>query len=297
MGRSIAAGRGVQTSPNTPSDITQDELNKLIAQTKQQAITTDLDKERGATRAHLEALAKQSAPQVYAGIADPFWMDRQKQLAGTLETRAKGEGPSLAQMQFQQASNTALQKSLGAIRAATGANPALAGRTAALASTNLMGNLAAESGMARLKEQQDAQAALASLLNQGQTASFNTRGQDLSIQELNAKLAAQKYGQDLTTQGTLLGDTARRFEATRPGAKIKEPNVEQEMMKALIPAAVTVLSSGAGLTDNEKSVTMPTNTTTGRQEPLNTGNTSLLGTVARAPRSRSKGAFDPKSRS
>ena len=68
---------------------------------------------------------------------DPRFKNAQTGLLTQLQDRAAGRGgPSLAEMQQKQAGNKAMQNTLGAVRAGTGSNAALAARTAALAGGN-----------------------------------------------------------------------------------------------------------------------------------------------------------------
>ncbi len=214
------------------------------------ALSARYEGERNTGRSALEQTAGRAIPTVSAPTVDPFWMEKQKGLVSDLEARSRGEGQSLAQMQFQQAGNTALQKSLGAIRAATGANPALAGRTAALAGSSLMGNLAAESGMARLQEQQQAQAALAQLLAQGRAGSQTDRGQDIGVSEANARLASADKAATAAIQGGLLSDTEGFYgNIYDRGLRAKQGQGgggNADLWKTLVPAAATVAGSMMG---------------------------------------------------
>lgn len=121
-------------------------------------------------------MAQQAGPQVNI---DPAFRNYQMGLANQLAAQARGEGPSLAQLQLQQATDRTLNQSLGAIRAATGPNAALAGRTAAMAASGQMANMGAASGIARLQEQQAAQNALAQLAASGRQA--DTAGESLRV--------------------------------------------------------------------------------------------------------------------
>jgi hypothetical protein len=129
---------------------------------------------------------------------DETFRQYQLGLAQQLQAQARGEGPSLAQMQLAQATDRTLQQSLGMARSAMGSNPALAARTAALQASGTMGNAAAESAMLRLREQQQAQNALAGLSNQA-------RGLDVDTAQQRAG-----FGMDAARiQGTLLGGAAQ----------------------------------------------------------------------------------------
>lgn len=182
------------------------------AQAEAQATADAYNAERAKPRGALESIMGTTVPGVTAAALDPRFRDSQLQLLDQLTRQSQGQGPSLAQMQFKQAGNTALQKAMGAIRAASGTNAALGGRTAALASTNLLGNIAAESGMARLKEQQDAQSALAALAGAGRTGDLQARQQDIGLGASNAEIALKNLAVQQSAAGGLLDETGRRFE-------------------------------------------------------------------------------------
>lgn len=182
------------------------------ARAESEAVAARYDAERAVARNPMERILGTTVPGVTAAALDPRFRDAQLQLMDQLTRQSQGQGPSLAQMQFQQAGNTALQKAMGAIRAATGTNAALGGRTAALASTNLLGNLAAESGMARLKEQQDAQKVLSELATAGRLGDYQTRQQDINLGATNAEIALKTLATQVNAAGGLLDDTGRRFE-------------------------------------------------------------------------------------
>lgn len=140
-----------------------------------------------------------SAQSAAAGYApDETFRQYQMGLAQQLQAQARGEGPSLAQMQLAQATDRSLQQALGAARSGLGSNPALAARTAALQASGTMGNAAAESAMLRLQEQRQAQNALAGLSQQA-------RGMDIDTAQQRAG-----FGMDAARiQGTLLGGAAQ----------------------------------------------------------------------------------------
>ncbi len=135
-----------------------------------------------------------TSPTIQAGNVDPAFRNYQLGLAQQLQQQAMGQGPSLAQLQLQQATDRSMNQSLGAIRAATGPNAALAGRTAALAAAQQMGAAGNQSAQLRLQEQQAAQNALAGLTAQGRTADQATQNAQIQAQTANAQqqLAAQQ---------------------------------------------------------------------------------------------------------
>lgn len=138
----------------------------------------------------------QSAAGAYA--PDETFRQYQLGLAQQLQAQARGEGPSLAQMQLAQATDRSLQQALGAARSGLGSNPALAARTAALQASGTMGNAAAQSAMLRLQEQQDAQRELAGLSQQARGVDIDT-----SYQRAGLGMDAARI------QGTLLGGAAQ----------------------------------------------------------------------------------------
>jgi hypothetical protein len=139
---------------------------------------------------------------------------QQAALANALRAQAEGRGPSLAQMQYNQAlgqTQAAIQSQLASAR---GLSPAQAQRIAARQQAAMGAGAASQSAMLRLQEQQAAQAALGNLLGQ-------QRQQEL----LGGQLASGMYG--TAAQGSLeasklqvrAGEDARRNLAH--GAEIK----------------------------------------------------------------------------
>jgi hypothetical protein len=231
---------------------TRDTARDEAARAEAEALGAKYDAERAVGRSPLERIANTTVPGVTAAPLDPRFRDSQVSLLDQLTKTANGQGPSLAQQQFQQAGNTALQKSMGAIRAATGANAALGGRTAALASTNLLGNIAAESGMARLKEQQDAQSALASLAAAGRTGDLQSRQQDIGLGTSNAEIALKNAQVQAAAAGGLLDDTGRVFEGGyNRGAQVAAAKAGKQsapsILDQLLPIAAGGLVTAAGV--------------------------------------------------
>ncbi len=158
----------------------------------------------------------------------------QAALAAALRAQAEGKGPSLAQMQYNQAlgqTQAAIQSQLASAR---GLSPAQAQRIAARQQAAMGAGAASQSAMLRLQEQQAAQAALGNLLGQ-------RRQQEL----LGGQLAAGMYGtsgglgmdasrlrmgaaQAVTGQGAQQADMARQ--GTELGARMME-NVANVGMK------------------------------------------------------------------
>lgn len=230
---------------DTYNGVMSDKKNKSDAKGAQaradsEALANQYNSAVAADRSKLQQVAGTTVPGVSAAALDPMWRQKQAELVATLQAQASGQGPSLAQQQFQQASTSALQKAMGAVRAGTGSNAALNARTAALASTNVLGDVAAQSGMARLKEQQDAQAALAAALANGRTADMQQRGQDIQLGQTNANQAIQQQQIQADIYKSLLGDTTNRYES------IYNRGLDAQKIKAaggasnnsLLPAAI-----------------------------------------------------------
>ena len=111
---------------------------------------------------------------------------QQGTLANQLQQQANGQGPSLAQMQLQQASDSNLKNNAALIASQRGINPAQAGRQVAVSNASQGQNLANQSAQLRLQEQLQKQQLLAQTL-QGQ------RGLDINQQTANTG-AASTFG-------------------------------------------------------------------------------------------------------
>lgn len=132
--------------------------------------------------------------------------DYQSNLASQLARQALGQGPSVAQMQFQQAQQQN-QAALFSQLASSRGNP-LAARTAAMQNQQLQSQTARDSAIARLTEQQKAQEALGNVSNQGRTGDITETkiNQDRQIEQ--AKLGAQY--QELQAKYAALGLDAQK---------------------------------------------------------------------------------------
>jgi hypothetical protein len=248
----MAIGFGKMTvMPGTA--VTKSVARAAAKQAEKTKIADDYGAEREEGRSVLRDISQTTVPGVTAAAVDPAFRDSQMKLLEQLTAQSEGRGPSLAQQQFQQAGNTALQKAMGAIRAATGTNAALGGRTAALASTNLLGNIAAESGMARLREQQGARDALAALAASGRTADLQGRQQDINLGTSNADIALKNLGARTSAAGGLVDETSRRYEGHyNRGAQIdaakaanKGSSMEDKLTGAILQTGGTILAKKA----------------------------------------------------
>lgn len=194
-----------------------------------------------------------NASQIQTNI-DPAFRQYQMGLAQQLQQQAMGQGPSLAQLQLQQATDRTLNQSLGAIRAATGPNAALAGRTAALAASQQLGGAGNASAQLRLQEQQQAQQQLAGLSTQGRTADIageqlrtqtELSGRDQQLAALQAQQGAVRQslsGKDAALSG-VLGIASDRAAADRinDAAATKD---RRDMQNNILGSVVTGIAAG-----------------------------------------------------
>lgn len=131
---------------------------------------------------------------------------RQQQMgfANQLQAQANGQGPSVANQQFQLAAdrNVAQQQSMAASQRGTAG--ALAGRQAMINSAGIGQDLAAQSAIQRSQEQLNAQAQLGSVLNQGRASDIGVAGQNASLGQQNQQFnagATNNTSQFNATQG------------------------------------------------------------------------------------------------
>ena len=99
------------------------------------------------------------------GMDDPF-RQGQLTLAEQLAAQARGEGPSLAQMQLREGTDRNLAQAL-AMQATAGGNPALAQRGIAQQRSDIGQQAAMQSGQTAMQEQMIARQQLAGVLGQG----------------------------------------------------------------------------------------------------------------------------------
>ena len=103
---------------------------------------------------------------------------QQAALAQALQDQAAGKGPSLTQMQLQQATQANAAQYAGAIASQRGINPALAARMVGQNAANMNQQMAGQSAIARLQEQMQARAQLGDVLGQ-------QRAQDIGQMQAN----------------------------------------------------------------------------------------------------------------
>lgn len=188
---------------------------------------------------------------VNAGVPaaqDLRFADAQNNLMTQLQGRIDGTTPSLAEMQQKQAGNKALQNTLGAVRSGLGANAALSARTAALAGGNQMADLAANSAMLRLKEQQDAQSQMAALAAQMQQAQLAQQQMGLDASKTNQAAALSQMNMQNQMEQARLDAAAKLGAAalSAPQTSSSGGGGLMDFLKVAAPVAGTVLAGPIG---------------------------------------------------
>lgn len=137
------------------------------------------------------------------GQADQIY-GQQGDLANMLLAQSQGQGPNIAQMQLQQATNRNIQQGAGLIGSARGMNPALQARLIANQTANANQQAAGQSGLMRAQQQLAAQGALANVYGQqgnlalggGQLANQNLGLNQSALQAQNGQIVGAKDAAD-----------------------------------------------------------------------------------------------------
>lgn len=180
---------------------------------------------------------------------DPAFRQYQMQLAQQLQAQANGQGPSLAQMQLQQATDQSLNQSLGMIRSAQGQNGALAARSAALAGSQQLGGLGLQSGMLRLQEQRQAQAALGDLANQGRAGDLTTNAQGMEAQaqtQRNRLAGIQGLEGVRTTQAGVQGNVYSAQNGAQVADSTQDSALKAQRQNQILGGLTTLATAGLG---------------------------------------------------
>ena len=146
--------------------------------------------------------------QVQMNVPGQF-RDAQAGLLSQLQAQARGDAPSLAQMQLQQAQEAniaAQQAALASARGGPGGQAGLA-RQAMQQGAAIQGQTAAQGAQLRLQEQLAAQAALGQLAGQAREQDIGVAGQQAALQQQYQQLAGQLAGQQagFDTQAGIAG--------------------------------------------------------------------------------------------
>lgn len=129
---------------------------------------------------------------------DPQTLAQQQAFIQALQMQSAGLGPSVAQNQLNQATNTNLSNAMGMAASARGVNPALAARQAQQSGAQMNQQAAGQAATMRAQEQLGAQGMLGNQLNTMQT-------QNLQMQGVNANTAQANAQANAGIAGGLLG--------------------------------------------------------------------------------------------
>lgn len=174
-------------------------------------------------------------PAKQVGV-DNVFRNKELALAQALEAQMRGEGPSLARLQLQEATERNISQQMGAIAAQRGIPAGLAGRTAArqIGATNQ--TAAMQSAQIRMAEMIAAQQQFAALAAQGRGADINVLQGDAAAQNVfTAKQADIAAGEAAANAAAL---------NTRAGA---QAGLLQEAAQANSAAANTRMAEQADL--------------------------------------------------
>jgi hypothetical protein len=130
---------------------------------------------------------------------------QQGTLASQLLAQANGQGPNIANLQLQQATNQNNQSGAAAIASQRGMNPALAARIIANQTATNNQNAAGQSGVLRAQQQLAAQGAAANVLGQQAGESEANLGRLTQAQTAATSTNANIAGQNAQTNANLTG--------------------------------------------------------------------------------------------
>ena len=169
-----------------------------------------------------EEARRRGAPQAQ----ESAFRQSQSDLAEALARQARGEGPSLAEMQLRQATDRGIAQQQALAQSAAPGQAAMAQRLAAQQAGQMSSGLAGQSAMARLQEQQAAQGMLGNLLQ-------GARGQDLQRGLANVGFGLQSRGMNDQAFADLLRQEAENARAQQAGGMGYEQARTQRYMGSL----------------------------------------------------------------
>lgn len=143
----------------------------------------------------------------------------QAALVADLQAQAAGRGPSLAQMQLQQATDRNVAQAAGAVAGARGINPALAMRQIGQQQAAMGQQMAGQSAMARLEEQNAARAQLANVLAQQRSGAAQQAQLGTGLFGSAGQLEQGQGNQNLQSQNLNLQAALANQAATNDAAK------------------------------------------------------------------------------
>src|ERR1700677_3673733 len=132
-------------------------------------------------------------------------LGQQGTLAQQLMAQANGQGPNIANLQLQQATNQNNQQAAGAIASQRGMNPALAARIIAQQQATNNQNAAGQSGVLRAQQQLASEQGLGNVYGQEAGENLTGEGQLTQAQTAANSSNAQIAGQNSSQAGGIAG--------------------------------------------------------------------------------------------
>lgn len=158
-------------------------------------------------------------------------------LAQQLAAQAQGQGPNIAQLQLQQATNRNIAQGAGLIGSQRGMNPALAARLIAQQTAAANQEAAGQSGLMRAQQQLAAQGALANVY--GQQGNLATAGGQLANQNLSINQQA------LSNQNQQIVGANEKAQTINAEAAQKNADVSGKLIGGLTSGLSGALAAGS----------------------------------------------------
>lgn len=174
---------------------------------------------------------------------------QQGDLAKMLLAQAQGQGPNLAELQLQQATNQNNQQAAGALASQRGMNPALAQRLIAQQTAANNQNAAGQAGVLRAQQQLASQGALGNVYgqqaNESQAnANMYTQAQT-SANQANAQIAQNNANTNAGIVGGIMGGVSSAL-GLAEGGEVDSPHKHLEKLLISIGNKVHPLKLASG---------------------------------------------------
>ena len=190
-----------------------------------------------------------------AEMAQQQAREQQAALNEAILARARGEGPSIAEMQLRQATDRLQGQQAGMIASQRGMDPSLQRRLIMTQAANAQQQMNAQGALLRAQEQQAAQALAAQSLGQMRGQDQGMFGQGASANQGQAGLASANFNAAQGINANVAGQNATadwmRFEAERQKA-VAAANANAGMLNAVaggISAAAGAPGAGGGMSN------------------------------------------------
>lgn len=174
---------------------------------------------------------------------------QQGDLAKQLLSQSQGQGPNIANLQLQQATNQNNQQAAGAIASQKGMNPALAQRLIAQQQSTNNQNAAGQSGVLRAQQQLSAQNNLANVYGQQAGEALGNYGTLTEAQsganKSNAQIAQNNANQNAGIASGIIGGAAHMIGMSE-GGNVDSPEAHLERLLISIGSKVKPMHLAAG---------------------------------------------------